>query len=113
MKTEVVTTANFRRVAKSLLKKYPSLRAELVRLEAALLANPTFGSPLGNQTFKIRVAIRSKGKGKSGGARVFTFLEAEALVEQTTVFLLTIYDKSEMDSITAREIESLVKKRFD
>jgi hypothetical protein len=113
MKTEVITTANFRREAKPLLKKYPSLRAELARLETELLANPTLGSPLGNHTYKVRVAIRSKGKGKSGGARVITFLELEAVVEQATVYLLTIYDKSETDSITAKEIERLLKKRFD
>lgn len=88
MKTEVVTTSNFRREAKILLRKYPSLRAELALLETELLANPILGSPLGNQTYKVRVAIRSKGKGKSGGARIITFIELEAVVEQATVYLL-------------------------
>ena len=71
-----------------MLRKYPSLRAELALLETELLANPILGSPLGNQTYKVRVAIRSKGKGKSGGARIITFIELEAVVEQATVYLL-------------------------
>jgi hypothetical protein len=113
MKYEVITTANFEKAAKPLLKKYPSLRNELMQLEAGLQANPQMGTSLGNNTFKVRLAIKSKGKGKSGGARVITHLELDLMVEEetTNIFLLTIYDKSVMEDITDKEIERLIEER--
>lgn len=113
MKYEVITTANFEKAAKPLLKKYPSLKTELVQLEADLQANPQMGTSLGNNTFKLRVAINSKGKGKSGGARVITHLELDLAIEEATtnIFLLTIYEKSVTEDITEKEIEKLIKER--
>ena len=64
------------------------------------------GEPLGKDCYKIRVAITSKGQGKSGGARVISFVR----VVQNTVYLLSIYDKSEEESISGKEIDKLLKK---
>jgi hypothetical protein len=113
MRYEVITTANFEKAAKQLLKKYPSLRNELIQLQARLLANPQMGTSLGNNTYKIRLAIKSKGRGKSGGARVITHLELDLIVEEqtTNIFLLTIYDKSATEDITDKEIEKLIRER--
>lgn len=55
--------------------------------------------------FKIRLAITSKGKGKSGGARIITHVQVAA----NSVFLLSIYDKSERENLTDTKIEALVK----
>jgi mRNA-degrading endonuclease RelE of RelBE toxin-antitoxin system len=113
---EVITTPDFRKAAKSLSKKYPSLSKDLDLLEDKLMLNPEMGTSLGGNVYKIRVSIKSKGKGKSGGARVITYveldLELEIEEEITNVFLLTIYDKSETDSITAKEIKNLIKNRL-
>ena len=106
MSFEVVATAGFRRDAKRLLKKYPSLKGELAELEGALAEAPQSGTPLGNGCFKIRLAIKSKGKGKSGGARVITCV----YVDQSQVFLLAIYDKAELDTITANELGRLLQE---
>ena len=54
---------------------------------------------------KIRLAIASKNKGKSGGARVLSFVK----VTQTTVLLFSIYSKSEIDNLTNKEIKDLIK----
>ena len=64
------------------------------------------GDDLGNNTRKIRMAISSKHKGKSGGARVITF---DVIVDfnNTDIFLITIYDKGEQTTITRKEIEQL------
>jgi len=70
MSFKVDTIASFRREAKKLIKKYPSLKNELVNLVNQLSINPNTGTPFGNNCYKIRLAIASKGKGKSGGARV-------------------------------------------
>ncbi|WP_439483131.1 hypothetical protein [Cyclobacterium plantarum] len=72
MNYRVDTIAPFRKEAKKLIKKYPSLKNELVELGSKLSNDPTTGTALGNNCFKIRLSIASKGKGKSGGARVIT-----------------------------------------
>ncbi|MFC0609828.1 hypothetical protein ACFFGQ_18970 [Rufibacter quisquiliarum] len=118
MKAEIRVTGNFSKRAKHLIKKYPSLVDELKVLEKALTDNPQLGTPLGSDTYKIRLSIKSKGKGKSGGARVITHVEGEIVgtVEQSTdgkvtVYLLTIYDKSETASISNRELKELIKHK--
>ncbi len=75
MKTEVRITKSFRKAVKPLLKKYDSLFGELADLENELLKNPAMGTPLGNNAYKIRLKTKSKGIGKSGGARVISYLE--------------------------------------
>ncbi|EON74683.1 hypothetical protein ADIS_4794 [Lunatimonas lonarensis] len=65
----------------------------------------TIGMPLGNSCYKIRLAITSKGKGKSGGARVITHF----YVADNTVFLLSIYDKSDQDTISDNQIKALLQ----
>ncbi|RYE95119.1 MAG: hypothetical protein EOO77_43450, partial [Oxalobacteraceae bacterium] len=69
------------------------------------------GTPLGQNTCKIRLAIRSKGQGESGGARVITHLETVVLTDETqqTVSLLYIYDKADTASISQRELKKLIQ----
>lgn len=111
MKYEVITTENFIKEAKPLLKKYSSLKNELLELQQELLENPKMGTLITENVYKIRLAIKSKGKGKSGGARVITYLELDLKIEEetTNIFLLTIYDKSDMENISKNEIDDLIK----
>lgn len=94
----------FQRQLKNLLKKYASLAGELRALNAQLTAIPTLGTPIGQGCYKIRLAIASKGKGKSGGARVITYVQ----VVGETIFLLAIYDKSEQTSISDQQVRELL-----
>ena len=71
-----------------------------------LSENPTAGTSLGENCFKIRIAIASKNKGKSGGARIITYL----ILKDKSVFLLTIYDKAEKQNITEKELKELIKE---
>ena len=105
MSYKIEVTDNFKREAKKLIKKYASLREEIAALGKELAERPTLGIPLGNDVYKIRIAIASKNKGKSGGARVITFVK----IINSTVFLLAIYTKGERDSISDKEIEELLK----
>jgi mRNA-degrading endonuclease RelE of RelBE toxin-antitoxin system len=91
MKYNVLTIPPFDRQLKRLAKKFPSLKTEYAALIKDLEENPQKGTPLGNNCFKIRLAIASKGRGKSSGTRVVTHF----YIENETVFLLAIYDKSE------------------
>ena len=74
MSVEVIITNNFSREAKKLIKKYRSLKNELLSLQAYLEENPHQGTLLTKDVYKIRLAIKSKGKGKSSGARVITMV---------------------------------------
>ena len=100
----LVVSSDFKAAAKRLLKKYPSLKAELAELGHSLLENPTQGKPPGRDCYKIRLAIASKGRGKSGGGRVITCVKVTA----ETVTLLTIYDKSEQEDITDKTLTKLL-----
>ena len=105
MSYKVKTIPTFEKELKRLAKKYHSLKKEYLELVQSLQKQPEQGSPLGNNCFKIRSAIASKGKGKSGGARVITYIQ----VLQTSVYLLTIFDKSEQENIPDKELEELIK----
>jgi hypothetical protein len=104
MSYNVKTIAVFEKQAKRLAKKYASLKAELMELILELKQNPDIGIPIGNNCYKIRIAIASKGKGKAGGARVVT----NFMVADKNVYLLAIYDKSEKDNLTDKELEELL-----
>lgn len=104
MNCNVYTIPPFDRQLKRLVKKYPSLKAEYANLIEHLEIEPNQGVLLTNNCYKIRLAIKSKGKGKSGGARIITHLQ----YSDNNVFLLSVYDKSEQDDITDNEIEYLL-----
>ena len=108
MNYAIVATESFNKEAKTLAKKYRSFPDDLERLKKELLENPTMGVDLGNNIRKVRMAIASKNKGKSSGARVIT-CNVLVNVENTKIYLLDIYDKSEQDSISKSEIEHLKK----
>jgi len=105
MSYNIELSSNFKKEAKRLIKKYPSLKAELAQLFAELENNPTLGTPLGNDIYKIRLSILSKNKGKSGGARVMSFVK----VTETSVLLFSIYSKGEKNNISDKEIQNLIK----
>jgi mRNA-degrading endonuclease RelE of RelBE toxin-antitoxin system len=67
MKVEVKVTESFKKAAKPLIKKYKSFLDDLSELEARLLVNPETGAALGNNAYKIRLRIKSKGKAKAAG----------------------------------------------
>lgn len=105
MSFEVKTISVFEKQFKRLIKKYPSLKSELFELIQLLKNSPTQGTPLGKNCFKIRIPIKSKGKGKSGGARVI----ANIVYTAETVYLLSIYDKAEKAGLSNSELIELLR----
>ncbi len=95
----------FERQAKKLFKKYVSLKKDLLTLVQQLKEDPEQGTALGNNCYKVRLAIDSKGKGKSGGARIITYI----VVSKKNVYLLSIYDKSEKENLSDKELKELLK----
>ena len=105
MSYKVKTIDVFEKQTRRLTKKYPSLKSELLDLVQKLKDKPELGIPIGKNCFKIRIAIASKGKGKSGGGRIITNI----IVTDRTVYLLSIYDKSEKENLTDKELEALLE----
>lgn len=115
MSVSVRITNSFKTAVKPLLKKYPSLKTDLLNLERELTDNPKLGTPLGHNAYKIRLKISSKGKGKSGGARIISLVETvligevQVVEEDIIVNLITIYDKADTANITDKELKELIK----
>ena len=105
MSFNVIVTSGFKKQAKVIAKKHRSLKMDIETFIDSLEHNPMQGEALGKDCFKVRMAIRSKGKGKSGGSRVITCVK---VVEQD-VYLLSIYDKSNKENITDGELDYLLQ----
>jgi len=105
MSYEIIPTNNFNREVNKLAKKYRSIANDLEELEKELSKKPTLGDHLGSNVYKVRMAISSKGKGKSGGARIITHIYAIG----EKLFLLSVYDKLEKENISDDEIKLLLK----
>ena len=108
MNYKIILNETFLKEAKRLAKKYNSFKKDLETLQKELIINPQAGIDLGNGLRKVRMAIKSKGRGKSHGARVITYTILIS-VDESEINLLTIYDKAERENISRQEIEDIVK----
>jgi len=106
MSFDVVPIPEFVKELKWLAKKYRSLKVEIDMLGDELAEHPHMGTPIGHDCYKIRLAIKSKGAGKSGGARVITCVVAV----REEVYLLSIYDKSEQGTLTDKRLKELLRQ---
>lgn len=109
MMVEIKYLQEFERQAKALRKRYRSFEADYADFLDSIEKNPFQGTSLGEGIYKVRMQITSKGKGKSGGARVLTWAVTQQ-GDNITVTFLTIYDKSEYSNVSDRYIKSLVKE---
>jgi mRNA-degrading endonuclease RelE of RelBE toxin-antitoxin system len=105
MSYNIVAVPTFKKELKKLAKKYHSIKSDLATLFETLEINPEQGTSLGNNCYKIRLFITSKNKGKSGGERIIT----NFVIADDTVYLLSIYDKSDKDNLTDKELNELLK----
>lgn len=104
MSYKVKTLTIFERQAKRLIKKYASLKKEIFELVQQLKENPKLGTAIGRNCFKIRLAVASKGKGKSGGIRIIIYFWAA----HKTIYLISIYDKAEQENFIDQELDELL-----
>lgn len=105
MSFNVYTSDFFEKELKRLSKKYLSLKTDYKTLVDLLKEEPRQGQPLGKDCYKIRMAITSKGKGKKGGSRVISCVK----IVEGSVFLLSIYDKGDKESISDKELDILLR----
>jgi mRNA-degrading endonuclease RelE of RelBE toxin-antitoxin system len=105
MSYSVIPTPDFKKFFKKLYKKHPSLKNDLAELIEKLEDNYAIGIFLGNNLYKIRLAIESKNKGKSAGARIiYFFLDAD-----NEIYLIHIFDKSQFKNIPKHVLLDLLK----
>lgn len=105
MNYSIEVTSFFSKQLKRLIKKHPSLKNEFASLIISLKENPELGNSIGANCFKIRLAIASKNKGKSGGARVITHVR----IIKSKIYLLSVYDKSEQTDISDKDLIAWLK----
>ncbi len=105
MNYKIVPSDEFKKNVKSLKKKYRNIKKDIELLAEELLLNPCIGTELGNNTYKIRIKNRDNNKGKSAGYRIITYI----VDEQSKIFLVSIYSKSEQDNILDDELKSLIE----
>jgi mRNA-degrading endonuclease RelE of RelBE toxin-antitoxin system len=103
---EIFYANRFKKDVKKLLKKNKRLRQDIDDLIQELLLNPSFGTSLGNNCYKIRLKDSSSTKGKRGGYRVITYL----LEKNKKIILLTIYSKSAKSTVTDEEIRGILQE---
>ena len=104
MNYNIVPTEQFAKDLKRLFKKNPSIKEDVLVLVEELKKKPFSGTPLAKSCYKIRMAIKSKKKGKSGGSRIISHVR----VSKEQVYLLTIYDKVDKASVSDAEIIDLL-----
>ena len=106
---KVRISEDFRVAYKKLKKRHKSLQADFEKLLNSLFENPFQGVELEGGARKVRLAISSKGRGKSGGARVITYNVKQIADDEVVITLMTIYDKSEISNVSDTYIRSLVQ----
>ena len=108
MNFDIIPTPDFERSFKALAKRHRSLKQDLLDFSRSLQDNPFQGVELSPGIRKIRMAIASKGKGKSGGARVITYTIVAAEMEGR-VYLMNIYDKSDFSTVDISVLKNIVR----
>lgn len=108
MSFEIIPTPGFAKEFKTLAKRHRSLKKDIKELSESLQKNPFQGDELCPGIRKIRMAITSKGRGKSGGARVITYTVV-AKECNGRVYLMSIYDKSDFSTIDASVVQETIK----
>src|SRR5690606_17483707 len=105
MKYSIKVTGLFEKEFKKLIKRYKSAKEDIQTVVQSIIENPNQGISIGNNCYKIKVAIKSKNKGKSGGVRLITRI----LISESSIYLHSIYDKSDKENISEKEIDDLLK----
>ena len=109
MNFDIRISSYFAHEAKRLAKHYPSFKNDYNEFLKSIKEDPYQGDDLGNGVRKVRMAIASKGRGKSGGARVITF---NILVDEKNmeINLLLLYDKQVADNFNPAALKDALKE---
>lgn len=107
MNFKINTIPRFEKDVKKLKKKFPKIKNDLVKFIDELSSNPELGINLGENIFKVRIPNSSIPAGKSGGFRVITYYKTD-----DTLYLITIYSKTEQDNILTDKLRQIVSEEI-
>ena len=107
MNYKIETIPRFEKDVKKLKKKFPKIKSDLVNFVNQLLLNPKMGIDLGENIFKVRIPNSSIPTGKSGGFRIITYYKKDSVL-----YLVTIYSKTEQDTILTDRLGKIVKEEI-
>ena len=107
MNFNIETIPRFEKDAKKLKKKFPKIKTDLLELTNDLQLNPELGIHLGENIFKVKISNSSIPTGKSGGFRVITYYKTD-----DTLYLVTIYSKTEQDNILTEKLKKIVQEEI-
>jgi mRNA-degrading endonuclease RelE of RelBE toxin-antitoxin system len=109
MTNRVIISKNFQKEAKALLKKFHTLKDSIDNVISQLTNDPYCGDPYGQKIYKVRLADKSKGGGKSGGFRVLYYHIIKS-DDGITILLMSIFDKSDKATVTKIEALKMINK---
>lgn len=107
MSFKIETTPRFDKDVKKLNKRFPKLKTDLTKLVAELKNNPTMGTDLGENIYKIRLQNSSIPTGKSGGFRVISYY-----LVADTLYLVTMYSKTDQENILDSELKKIIQEEI-
>ena len=93
---------------KKLKKRYKHIEKDYIDFINSIKSIDDLGINLGNNIFKVRIANSDKNRGKSSGYRLISYLK---LIENE-LYVIYIYDKSDMENINENEIDKLILDNF-
>ncbi len=99
-------TDTFSKALKKLQKRFKNIEADCDTFLQNIQTIEHLGIHLGNGVYKVRIANSDKKSGKSAGYRLISYLK----LLDGTLYLMYIYDKSDLDSVSEKQIDELIKK---
>ena len=108
---QVIALPEFEKNLKRLSRKFQSLKHEYFNFVDISETEGPQGDHLGNNAYKARLAVKSKGKGKSGGLRIISY-HVILTFQDDMIYLVAIYDKNEISSMEMKKIDQIIKKHL-
>ncbi len=108
MKLEVVEKSLYKKVLKKLAKRYRNIEKDVDDFLNAITTKEDLGIELKSNIFKARIRNSDKHKGKSAGYRLISYLA----VIDSKLYLLYIYDKSQIENLSEKEIDSIILQQL-
>jgi mRNA-degrading endonuclease RelE of RelBE toxin-antitoxin system len=106
MNYNIIATPKFLKNIKQLMKKYKKIKEDFKEAIETLEQDPFAGKSLGGNIYKLRLKNSDKSKGKSGGYRIIYYV----VTEDKKLYLLTIYSKSEIETIHMTKILEIIEE---
>ena len=105
MNYKICTIPRFDKDVKKLKKRFPKIKDDLLQLIQEFKNNPTIGTHLTNNIYKIRLQNSSISSGKSGGFRVIAYY----LINEC-LYLISIYSKTDKENISNNDLINIIEK---